>query len=236
MKTRIKVLIGIGAVILVISGFVGFMLNNMRKQDLNEDPLFWEDDINEILEEYDEYPDVDIVFIGSSSIRKWTTLEADFEGFEVLNHGFGGSKVKDSTYWYDELITPFNPEVIVVFSGTNDINGSSASKTGEEVFNLVVEFFEKSQEMNPDIIVYYISISPTKARWDNWEEANDANELVKDYALNQDKLVFIDTTEQLLKDGVPNKDLFVFDGLHLNEEGYELWTSIIKPIVVETIE
>src|SRR4051812_8512091 len=32
-----------------------------------------------------------IVFVGSSSIRRWTTLAADFPGLPVINRGFGGS-------------------------------------------------------------------------------------------------------------------------------------------------
>src|SRR5512137_1232945 len=30
-----------------------------------------------------------IVFVGSSSIKRWTNLVADFPGFPVVNHGFG---------------------------------------------------------------------------------------------------------------------------------------------------
>lgn len=236
-RKKRNVLIGIGTVILGIAFVLGYGLNYMKKQTNNEDPLYWESDIDNIVERYDEIPDVDIVFIGSSSIRKWETLDEDFSEYSVLNHGFGGSKVADSTYWYDELVTPFNPQVIVIFSGTNDIHGTSEnSKTSEEVFALVVQFVEKSKLENPSVPVYYISISPTKARWSVWEEANEANELIKEYALLVDGFTFIDTTDELLKDGEPNSDLFVFDGLHLNEDGYAIWTTIIKPIVTETLD
>ena len=32
----------------------------------------------------------------------------------------------------------------------------------------------------------------------------------------------------LTRDGEPRPDLLVGDGLHLNEEGYRLWTSILQ--------
>jgi len=76
------------------------------------------------------------------------------------------------------------------------------------------------------------TFSPTKARWKVWDEADKANKLIATYATTQHKVIFIDITNQLLgADGKPNKDLFVWDGLHLNADGYAIWTSIIKPIL-----
>src|ERR1044071_3560888 len=37
-----------------------------------------------------------ILFIGSSSIRLWTNLAADFPRHRVINRGFGGSQIIDS--------------------------------------------------------------------------------------------------------------------------------------------
>ena len=234
--TKIKIILIVVAVILIVTTAFGVKFYfAMQKMSSNEDPTYWEKEIAGIEKRYDVIPDVDIVFIGSSSIRKWETLIDDFSEYTVVNHGFGGSKVADSTYFYDRLVTPFNPEVIVIFAGTNDINGTEWSKTGSEVFELFKLFYEKSQQENPDVYVYYISISPTKARWSVWEDANDANNLIKAYALTQDKLVFIDTTDDLLKNGEPNKDILSFDGLHLNNEGYTIWAEIIKPIVIEEL-
>ena len=38
-----------------------------------------------------------VLFIGSSSIRFWETLAADFPGIPTLNREFGGSHIRDST-------------------------------------------------------------------------------------------------------------------------------------------
>jgi hypothetical protein len=38
-----------------------------------------------------------VLFIGSSSIRAWSTLAEDFPGVPVINRGFGGSAIADST-------------------------------------------------------------------------------------------------------------------------------------------
>ena len=100
------------------------------------------------------------------------------------------------------------------------------------VYRRTVELFETIQEQNPGVPIYYISITPTKMRWKVWNEANKANQLIADYAEKHDGITFIDTTDALLdENGLPNKALLAFDGLHLNEKGYAVWTSLIKPIL-----
>lgn len=209
-------------------------LKYMQAQSFNEDPAYWESDIQKIEARYNgSYPKDAVVFIGSSSIRKWETLTEDMKPFTALNHGFGGSKIKDSTYYLDRLVFPFEPRAVVLFAGTNDINGiEGASKTGEQVYEGFIEFVNVVRAQNPELPIYYISVSPTNARWKVWDEAQKANELIAAYCETQDKVTFIDTTSQLLgADGKPNKDLFIYDGLHLNEKGYAVWTSIIKPVL-----
>lgn len=232
-----KILIALGILVIVIAAIIAYMYTGMVKQMNNTDPTYWEDDIQEIEARYTTQVDTDIVFIGSSSIRKWVTLEKDFSEYDVVNHGFGGSKVADATYYYDRLVTAFSPEVIVLFAGTNNIHGMTAqTDTAEEVLGDIKAFVRKSIEVQAEVPVYYISISPTKARWDVWEEANKANELIRDYSEDVENFTFIDATEALMKDGGPNKDILVGDGLHLNEEGYDIWTEIIKPVVTETLD
>jgi lysophospholipase L1-like esterase len=48
--------------------------------------------------------------------------------------------------------------------------------------------------------------------------------------LKGDRLTFIDTYSPMLNpDGQPRAELFQKDNLHMNAEGYKLWTSLIKP-------
>ena len=44
-----------------------------------------------------------IVFVGSSSIRKWTSLAADFPAYPVLNRGFGGRATTIKITWRREF-------------------------------------------------------------------------------------------------------------------------------------
>jgi lysophospholipase L1-like esterase len=238
-----KVIFIIGTIVVLLLILIGFgyikYTNYIKAMAFNENPEFWENKIEKIEKRYnDEYPENVVVFIGSSSIVKWETLKHDMAPLEVVNHGFGGSKVADATYYAGRLIYPFKPKAIVLYSGSNDINGiSENSKTGEEVFESTADFFETVHAQLPNVPIYYLPISPNTARWEVWNDSDTANELIKKYCENNIYVTFIDTRESLLNDkGFPEEDLLSNDGLHFNEKGYETWTAIIKPILLKDLE
>ncbi|HEY2586471.1 MAG TPA: hypothetical protein VGI81_11970, partial [Tepidisphaeraceae bacterium] len=47
-----------------------------------------------------------VLFIGSSTIRFWTSLPKDFPELTVINRGFGGSQVADSVRYADRIAIP----------------------------------------------------------------------------------------------------------------------------------
>ena len=52
-----------------------------------------------------------------------------------------------------------------------------------------------------------------------------SNSLIKDYAKNNEKVFYIDTATPMIgKNGKQKSDLFVKDSLHLNSNGYDLWS------------
>ena len=65
-------------------------------------------------------PQNGVLFIGSSSIRKWN-LETSFPGRKYINRGFGGSQIADSVHFADRIAIPYRPQVIVLYAGDNDI-------------------------------------------------------------------------------------------------------------------
>ena len=72
-----------------------------------------------------------IVFTGSSYIRRWTNLVADFPGLPVVNRGFGGCQLADVHHYADRIVIPYAPRQVVIYAGGNDIN---AKKPPEMVF------------------------------------------------------------------------------------------------------
>jgi lysophospholipase L1-like esterase len=168
-----------------------------------------------------------ILFTGSSSIRKWTSLARDFKGHHVINRGFGGSQMSDLIYYADRIVIPYRPQQIFFFEGSNDLD---AGKTPEQVFNDFKTFVEKVRASLPGVEMDYICITTSPLRWRQVDEVKKANGLISTWIKTQDHLTFIDVFPATLgEDGRPNPDYFVADRLHMNARGYALWTKIIEP-------
>ena len=171
-----------------------------------------------------------ILFVGSSSIRLWKTLNDDFPGLTVINRGFGGSQVADSARYADRIVTPYRPKVVVLYAGDNDL---AAGKSPGEVLSDFQAFVAGVHAALPDTPVLYLSIKPSVARWHLIDQIRRANQLIRAYAATKPgKVIYVDVfTPMLTPDRMPRPDLLVADGLHLNEEGYRLWTSILRPVL-----
>jgi lysophospholipase L1-like esterase len=168
-----------------------------------------------------------ILFIGSSSILRWKTLARDFPGHKVINRGFGGSHLADSVYYFDRIVAPYHPRMIVMYAGGNDIN---AGKTPEEVFDDFKDFAGKVRAALPGTRLDYVSIGISPSRWKDLENVKETNRLIRDYIGKGDRLEFIDVFPAMLgPDGRPKPDIYVADRLHMNAKGYTIWQSIIAP-------
>jgi lysophospholipase L1-like esterase len=87
-------------------------------------------------------------------------------------------------------------------------------------------------QKNPKTPIYYIAISPNERRWAVQDKIVEANELFKNYCQNTPNLHFIETMPQLLnKEGKYQPDLYINDKLHFNENGYKIWSPIIKGVL-----
>ena len=71
-----------------------------------------------------------VLFVGSSSIRLWPDLKADFPGVNVIQRGFGGSQIDQVVYYAPRIVLPYKPSVIVLYAGDNDL---AAGRTPEQI-------------------------------------------------------------------------------------------------------
>ena len=65
------------------------------------------------------------------------------------------------------------------------------------------------------------------------DKQREANRLVREFAETDPKrLGFVDVfTPMLGPDGTPKPELYVSDNLHMSKAGYELWTSVVAPLL-----
>ena len=95
---------------------------------------------------------------GLSPIVNWKTLAQDFSEYKVVNRGFGGSQIADSTFYADRIIFPYKPRLIVLGAGSNDIN---AGKPPEQVAADFEAFVEKVRAALPDARIAFMSAALT---------------------------------------------------------------------------
>ena len=189
----------------------------------------WERDIAayEAVDKTNPPPKGAIVFVGSSSIRKWQTLAEDFAGIAVIGRGFGGSQLGDSVRYAARIVLPYEPKMVVLYAGDNDL---AAGKLPEQVFADFKAFVAKIHAKLPQTRIGYVSIKPSTKRWALIEKIKQVNHLVKEFTQSDSRLVFLDIfTPMLGPDSKPRLELLAADGLHLTREGYKLWASVIRP-------
>jgi lysophospholipase L1-like esterase len=202
-----------------------------------KDPTVWAGEMRRFdkLDRRDGVPNDVIVFTGSSSIRYWSTLAADMAPLPVLNRGFGGSQIDDVTYYADRAVLRYKPKAIVFYAGENDMAGVlwSSKKTPQEVRDAFRKFCEKIRASLPNTPIYFISIKPPKRRIAEWPQMQIANQLIRDYCASDPRLHYIDIVPPMLDTrGTPRGDLYVWDGLHMNAQGYAIWISVLKPVLI----
>ena len=170
-----------------------------------------------------------VLFIGSSSIRLWKTLAADFPNQRVLNRGFGGSQIIDSVRYAKRVVIPYKPRLIILYAGGNDIN---AGKTPEQVFTDYQRFVTRVRADLPETRIAYVSIAPNPARWAQVDRVRAANSLIEAHTRTDARLAFIDVFPKMLgANGEPLPDIYVADRLHMNPKGYEIWRGLVGPVL-----
>ena len=215
--------------LLALGLFLGAAYGQNEEVD-KYNPLRFKREIDTFIEwdSKNSVPDDAVLFVGSSSIRMWSTCRS-FPDMKVINRGFGGSQISDVIYYSDRIVSPYEPKVIVFYAGDNDV---AAGKSAERVLEDYRRFIKIVHKSMPNTPVIFIAIKPSLSRWKLWPEIKRANTMIQDYCTRNERLSFVDISIALLgKDGKPDKKLFLQDQLHLSDEGYRKWTAMLRPVI-----
>jgi acetyl esterase/lipase/lysophospholipase L1-like esterase len=172
-----------------------------------------------------------ILFLGSSTIRLWKSLEQDFPGLPIVSRGFGGSEIADATHFADRLVFPHAPKQIIFRSGGNDLQ---TGKTPEEVVADFKAFVATVHARLPETEIVFMAWNNSPSRWSSAARENALNRLIAEYAQSQPRVKFLDVAD-VLRDakGEPRPELFVGDRLHFNAEGYRLLAERVRPVLLK---
>ena len=190
----------------------------------------WEDEIQKIesRDNTEQDPADAILFIGSSSIRRWTDIAADMAPFRTIQRGYGGSKYSDVAVFAKRLLHPHQYRALVIFVG-NDVQGKPEDHTADQVEELARYVVSVSKAHQAHAPIFLIEVTPTEKRFKAWPAIRKVNERLREIALSTANTHFIATAEHYLDpEGNPRRELFVSDRLHLNEAGYDQWADLIR--------
>jgi lysophospholipase L1-like esterase len=168
-----------------------------------------------------------ILLYGSSSFRMWDTYAVDLNGYEVVNRGFGGSQMSDAVQYFDRVVMPLKPSLILLYEGDNDL------ASGESVNQVMADFEQLTQLIErklPNTHLAVISARPSVARTALRPKQDMLNSSLQDWCItHRNRADFIDVRPSLLDaNGQANMAYLVDDKLHLNAAGYAEWTRVIR--------
>lgn len=198
----------------------------------NKPPLW-----NEVqtIKAYDQLyapPKDPILFIGSSSIRKWIDFYKEFGGYSALDRGIGGAVTKDIDRYLNDIVFPYHPKQVVIYVGENDLLNSPDAET---VLNDFKKLYGDIRAKLPVVPIVYLSIKGSPSRAQYQEKAKKANLLISAYIKSQSHIVYVDVYQPMLdKNGNMQPKLFTEDMLHMNAAGYQLWNKLLIPYLLKS--
>lgn len=215
IKNIIKTLVFFVSVFLTSTGIAQPFIDEVKafkKQDSIEAP-----------------PKHEIVFIGSSSFRKWTDVQSYFPNHTIINRGFGGSTFPDLIRYVDDLVFPYEPKQIVIYCGDNDL-AASDTINADSVFNRFKKFYDIIRSKARKANIVFVAIKPSPSREKLMPKMDLANYKIKQFLSADKSAAFADVYHPMLNaDGKPMPDIFEDDNLHMNAKGYAIWQKVLEP-------
>jgi len=174
-----------------------------------------------------------ILFVGDSDIKYWTINDQfsnDFNGLPVLNRGFGGARTWETLLYFDDLVLPSQPSIIVYCCGDNDIarlgkNGVQSAVLG---FQLFVELIKSKADFVKKVL--YLEIHPSPVDEHLWSYISEANEKLEEFC-NKDNMLEFVTYKFLLQNesGKLDSENFKEDQYHFSPKFYKRFAEFLKP-------
>jgi lysophospholipase L1-like esterase len=168
-----------------------------------------------------------VLFIGSSSIRRWEQLTRDFADYRIVQRGFGGAQFEDlNNNYVDDIVLPYQPGGIVIWLGTNDL---SSGESAAEVFADYQSFVTLVRAGDPSVPILFLGVTPTPANGGTTAARDAANALISAEAAGDPTLHYIDLPAYFNALTPGELDALYVDPVHLNRAGYDIWTTLVRP-------
>ena len=172
-----------------------------------------------------------VLLVGSSTFKRWTNAVQDLAPLPVTNRAFGGSQTSHQLMFFDQVVSPCHPKLIVWYCGSNDVKGK---KEPQSILQRTEEWLDKVMKYDSSIQVLLVSIHrcPQKHRDAQIDVVDAVNRGYEEIARTKEGVFYVDVNPALQNlTGESRAELYVEDGLHLNVEGYHQMTTLLKPAI-----
>ena len=173
-----------------------------------------------------------VLFLGGRDMRLWPRLDLDMRPVKVINRGFGGAQIAHVTHYISRIVVPYKPRAIVLMAGEADL-ADVHGRRPEDVLDDFKNFVAELRARKINVPVYFVSIHPSPMRATRWFGGQRANALVKDFIRRDPSLHYIEAADGIVDArGDVRRNLFRWDGLTLNQQGYQVLSAEIKPALL----
>ncbi len=208
--------------------FLFLLTSNVGNAQTIPTPPFWND-----IQQFKKMdstlmpPKGKILMIGSSSFTNWKDVGYYFQGYPMINRGFGGSSLPHLIRYFDNIVTPYRARQILIYCGENDLSPNVPADTVVERFKRLYYMIRKQDKK---VLITYISMKPSPSRASAKDKMIEGNEKIRNWLGTKKHTSFVDVfNKMLLPDGKPIPDIFLKDSLHMNAKGYTIWQKEIAP-------
>ena len=173
----------------------------------------------------------DIVMLGNSLTENGGDWSARLGKKNVRNRGIIGDEVMGI---YDRLhqILPGHPQKLFLLTGVNDV---SHDLTTDSIVAMMRTTIDRIQRESPDTKLFLQSLLPINESFGRYKRLTGKTDMIPEInarleaLAKEKKIVFINLFPLFTEKGTNVlRSNLTNDGLHLNEEGYEIWAKAIR--------
>ena len=180
-----------------------------------------------------------VVFMGDSITEEWSNLYPEYfteKGY--INRGIGGQTTPQMLIRFKPDVVDLKPEIVVILAGTNDIAGNTGPSNAKMITDNIFSMAEIAKAYQMKVVLS--SILPVY-EYDWAREIKDppstiqaVNDALKQYASDQG-LIYLDYFSSMVDERQSLNSDYTSDGVHPNESGYILMSSLAEEVLSELL-
>lgn len=168
------------------------------------------------------------VFLGDSITHVYE-LDLIFPDKPYINRGTSGDTIQGLRERLDVCVSALKPSEVYVMIGTNNLWNDSSEAFVDSLMEEYTSLFEELRQHAPEATITIQSILPTRGDWlfRNGLAAT-VNSRLKPLAQSQG-FQWLDVCSLFQDEQGQLREELTFDGIHLNSDGYVLWSNLLHP-------